>query len=114
MIGTIVISGLAGFAFLISVLFSIGDLKSLLQTKTGYPIIQLFFDTTGSKTTATAMTCGLLILTFGAHLAVVAAASRQTWAFARAQDRTLADRLSKVNAASLATPIETRLSTKVF
>ncbi|KAK4958973.1 hypothetical protein LTR10_003772 [Elasticomyces elasticus] len=80
---TIVINGILAFAFLIALLFCIGDISEVLSTATGYPIIVIFEVATGSKAAATAMECGLIIIAFASGFALLASVSRLTFAFAR-------------------------------
>lgn len=39
--GSMILNGLLGFAMMLTVLFSIGDLDTVLETKTGFPFIQV-------------------------------------------------------------------------
>ena len=48
MIGTILLNGTLGLGFLFALLFCLGDVESVLTTRTGFPIIQIFYNTTGS------------------------------------------------------------------
>ncbi|PIG85334.1 GABA permease [Aspergillus arachidicola] len=54
MIGAVLINGTIGFGFLVAILFCMGDLKSALDTTTGYPIIEIFYNITGNSRSATA------------------------------------------------------------
>jgi amino acid transporter len=42
-IGSMCINGLVGFAMMLTVLFCLGDVDSVLDTATGYPFIQVFY-----------------------------------------------------------------------
>lgn len=55
----------------------------MLSTPTGYPFIQVFYNATGSKGGATAMTCILIVSSVAGGMTNMAAASRQLFAFAR-------------------------------
>jgi choline transport protein len=83
MIATIVINGIMGFGFLLALLFCIGDVDSVLNTATGYPVIQIFYNTTGSTAAASAMTCSIIVMAVFATAGLLASASRTTWSFAR-------------------------------
>jgi amino acid transporter len=83
LVQTIAINGTLAFSFILVLLFCIGDVQSVLGTGTGYPIIQIFYNATGSARAATAMQCGIIIVGFISSLGVVASVSRLTWAFAR-------------------------------
>ena len=83
MVLTVLINGLLAFGWIIALLFSIGDVKKALDSKTGYPIIQIFYQATGSIPAATAMMSAIIIVAFFATLGILASTSRLTWAFAR-------------------------------
>jgi len=80
---TIAINGSMAFAFLIGLLYSIGDVDAALKSATGYPIIEIFYQATGSKEAATAMMAGIIIIAFASTFGIMASVSRLTWAFAR-------------------------------
>jgi len=80
---TIVINGAMAFGFLLTILFCIGNVDNALGTPTGFPIIETFYQATGSKTSATIMETCILIIGFAASFGNIASVSRLTWAFAR-------------------------------
>jgi Amino acid permease len=80
---TIVINGVMAFGFLLVILFCIGDVEKALNTPTGFPIIEIFYQATGSKTAATLMETCIIIIAFAASFGNMASVSRLTWAFAR-------------------------------
>ncbi|GKU11004.1 unnamed protein product, partial [Fusarium langsethiae] len=55
MVGSILVNWPLGFTFLLVVLFFMGDVASALDTPTGFPIIQICYNMTGSVTAATCM-----------------------------------------------------------
>ncbi|KAJ6060988.1 hypothetical protein N7444_001684 [Penicillium canescens] len=77
------INGCLGFGMLIAILFSAGDLKSELQSPTGYPFMAIFFQATNSLPWTLAMISIVLIIYCCAMMGLLAAASRQLWSFAR-------------------------------
>lgn len=83
MVLTVIINGLLAFGWIIALLFSIGDVEAALESPTGYPIIEIFYQATGSVGGATTMMCALIIIAFFAVFGIVASTSRLTWAFAR-------------------------------
>lgn len=83
MITAIVINGVSGFAFVLTVLYSISDIDAVLANKTGYPIIEVFFQATGNPHVATAMMCAIIVMFSLALVTALASTSRLTWAFAR-------------------------------
>ena len=80
---TIAINGTLAFAFLIAVLYSIGNVNAALNTSTGYPIIEIFYQATGSKSAASAMESAIIVVACCAIFGTLASVSRLTWAFAR-------------------------------
>jgi choline transport protein len=83
LVQTIVINGGLSFVFVLVLLFCIGNVHDALHTATGYPIIQIFYQATGSVKAATAMMSLVTLLGLTSSLGVVASVSRLTWAFAR-------------------------------
>lgn len=77
------INGVLAFAYLIAVLYCMGDYTEALSSATGYPIITIAYQATGSKAaTYVLMTLGMLpgwIALFNG----LASVTRLTWAFAR-------------------------------
>ncbi|KAK4556924.1 hypothetical protein LTR86_005905 [Recurvomyces mirabilis] len=80
---TIVINATLAFAFLIALLFCLGDIETVLSTPTGYPIIAIFVQATNSNAAGTVMEAGLIIVAFASGFALLASVSRLTFAFAR-------------------------------
>jgi choline transport protein len=80
---SILINGVTGFAMLIATLYCIGDIDAALLTPTGYPLIEIFTQATGSIGGGTAISACLVAMFCCATLTIVATASRQLWAFAR-------------------------------
>jgi choline transport protein len=80
---TIVINAVLALGFLVALLFCLGDIDQVLSTPTGYPIIAIFQQATGSNAAATVMEAGLIIIAFAGGFALLASVSRLTFAFAR-------------------------------
>ncbi|PSS15140.1 hypothetical protein M430DRAFT_142583 [Amorphotheca resinae ATCC 22711] len=83
LVQTILINGSLAFIFAIVILFTIGNIDQALSTSTGYPIIEVFYQATGSKKAATLMLISIIIVGVAGSMGVVASVSRLTWAFAR-------------------------------
>jgi choline transport protein len=83
MIWAMIINGMAGFAFILTILYSIRDPESVLTTNTGYPIIEVFHQATNNRRAATALTCSFLIIFVMACFGFVTSSSRLVWALAR-------------------------------
>ena len=76
-------NGLLGFAMMLTILFCLGDVESVLESATGYPFIQIFYNGVGSIAGATAMAAVVLCLTWACAIGITTTASRMTWSFAR-------------------------------
>ena len=83
MIATTMLNGVLGFAALMAILFSAGNIEVAEMSPTGYPFMEIFYQATKSTGGATAMICVILALVFFATISLIATASRMTWAFAR-------------------------------
>jgi choline transport protein len=87
MIWSVVINGVAAFAYILTILYAITDINSVLTigANTGFPIIGVFQLATNNTQAATAMLCGVIIIFTMALFGVQASTARLTWAFARDQ-----------------------------
>jgi choline transport protein len=83
LVQTMAINGTLAFSFIRVLLFCIGNVDDALNSNTGYPIIEIFYQATNSARAATAMQCAITAVGFISSLGVVASVSRLTWAFAR-------------------------------
>jgi len=81
MFWTIVLNGVLAYAIVLVLLFCLGDLSAALDAP--FPIIEICTQATGSLPAATAMVCGLLVISVAVTLGSIASASRLTWAWAR-------------------------------
>lgn len=77
------LSGGLAFGISIAILFSVGDLKTILTTSTNYPIIEIVYTATGSKAATTAIIVALMLTSVFSTFGLLASASRLTWALAR-------------------------------
>lgn len=83
MVGSVLVNGIIGFVYCIVLLFSLGDLNSLLVSSTGFPFMQLFLNATNNKAGATIMTLIVSLVATAANAAGLTSTSRTFWAFAR-------------------------------
>lgn len=83
MILTTVFNGLFGWIMVITYCFCIGDLEQVVSSPTGQPFMQVFLNSTGSASSATAISFFIVAMTVFSNLTMVATASRQLYAFAR-------------------------------
>ena len=77
------ISGAMAFGASVALLYGVGDLKTILSTKTNYPVIQIFYTATQSKPATTAIIVALMLTSLFSTFGLLASASRLTWALAR-------------------------------
>lgn len=82
-LGAMLINGAVGFAMMVTVLYCLGDVDSVLNTKTGFPFIQIFSNSVGNVAGATVMSAVVLALTWSCSIGITTTASRMTWSFAR-------------------------------
>ena len=78
---TIVLNGILAYAIIVTMLFTMGNLEAALNSP--FPIIEICTQATGSLGAATAMVCGLTLISTAVNLASIASASRLTWAWSR-------------------------------
>lgn len=83
LITSITLNGVLGFGMLIALLYCQGNIMQNLTSKSGFPFIEAFLQALKSLPWATAYTTLLLVLLIFANVAVLAATSRATYAFAR-------------------------------
>jgi choline transport protein len=79
----VVVNALLAFVFVIVILFFMGDPTAALTTTTGYPIIEIYYQATGSLAGATVLTSFIIIPATICQFSVFASVSRLVWAFAR-------------------------------
>lgn len=80
---SVYIGAVTGFVFLIAICFCIGDIETTASSATGVPVIEIFFNSTGSVAGATCLTVLLTVIGFGASNALTAEGGRAVYAFAR-------------------------------
>ena len=80
---SIVLNGSMGFGMVIALLFCLGDVDAALNTPTGYPFIEIFYQAVQSRTGASVMVSLIVVLAICATVGTMASASRQLWSFSR-------------------------------
>ncbi|KAE8353471.1 amino acid/polyamine transporter I [Aspergillus coremiiformis] len=80
---SVLINGTLGFTMLIATLFCMGDVGKAINTPTGYPFIEIFYQATDSISGALGMSSIILIIAICSVIGMLAATSRQFWSFAR-------------------------------
>ncbi|KAH8809392.1 amino acid/polyamine transporter I [Xylogone sp. PMI_703] len=93
---SMIFNGLVGFTMMLTVLFCLGDAEKVLGTNTGFPFIQVFYDSVQNMNGAVTMVAVVLILTWACAIGITTTASRMTWAFARDRGTPFSRYLSKV------------------
>ncbi|TKA72600.1 hypothetical protein B0A55_06414 [Friedmanniomyces simplex] len=69
--------------YVVTLIFTLGDLDDIATSATGWPFLQVFYNTTKSYAGTDVMSLLLILPLTGSVIACVATASRQIWAFAR-------------------------------
>jgi choline transport protein len=80
---TILVNAPTAWIFALLCLFSISDASAVINTPTGFPLIEILHQATRSRAGATAIYAFIMTINFGAMFADIASVSRLTWAFAR-------------------------------
>lgn len=96
-IGAMLINGSVGFAMMVTILYCLGDIDSVLNAQTEFPFIQIFFNSVGNIAGATVMAALVLTLTWACSIGITTTASRMTWSFARDKGLPMSRYLSKVS-----------------
>ena len=79
----ILLDGVFGIAMLIALLFCIGDIEAVINTKYNYPFIEILLQATNSIPGTAVMMSIIIVVDLGLCMASMAATSRMLWAFAR-------------------------------
>lgn len=79
----VIVNGLMGLVMVITLTFTLGNVTSILNTRTGFPFIQVFFNATQSYAATNTMTAIVVIVFVSAVISEIATSSRQLWSFAR-------------------------------
>ncbi|KAL2829769.1 amino acid/polyamine transporter I [Aspergillus cavernicola] len=79
----VAVNAVLGFIMIITLCFTLGDVDDILSSPTGFPFIQIFYNTTQSYAATNTMTAILVITLTASTITEVATASRQLWSFAR-------------------------------
>jgi choline transport protein len=108
-----IFDGILGFAMMIAVLYCLGDANSVRETPTGFPFIQIFYNSVKSVGGATVMSVVVLILIWGCAAGITTTASRMTWSFARDNGTPFSRYLKKVSK-NQKIPIVAILVTTIF
>jgi amino acid transporter len=83
MLGSIAINGVLGFAFLLALLFCMGDMQTALKSSTGFPFLEIFKNATGSAGASSAMAAPIISIAGLAAVPLMASTARMVWSLAR-------------------------------
>ncbi|GAB1197992.1 hypothetical protein APSETT444_007298 [Aspergillus pseudonomiae] len=94
---SVVLGAVTGFAFLLTLCFCIGDIANTANTSTGVPVIQIIYDSTGSKVGTCFLASMIAIIVIVAGNNILAEGSRSVYAFARDHGLPFSHVFSKVD-----------------
>jgi choline transport protein len=83
MLYSIVINGALAFGLIICLLYTLGDPEAALATPTGYPLVEMLYNATGSKVGTSVLVGFICFNGIVAFFGALASVSRLTWKFAR-------------------------------
>lgn len=94
---SVYLGAITGFIFLISAFFCIGDLQATAESSTGVPLIQIFFDSTGSVAGSCALTSLISVIVLVCANSLLAEGARALYAFSRDSGLPFSKVFSKVD-----------------
>ncbi|KAH8705517.1 putative GABA permease [Talaromyces proteolyticus] len=94
---SVVLGCITGFAFLLTLCFCIGDLDGTANTSTGVPVIQIFYDSTGSTAGSVILASLITVIAIMASNSLLTEGSRSIYAFARDHGLPFSRPLSKID-----------------
>lgn len=80
---SVYLNGAMGFLMAVTLCFCLGDLAAIVDTRTGYPSIQVFYNATKSYAATNVLVTIFTINLTACCISEVATTSRQLWSFAR-------------------------------
>lgn len=80
---SVYLGAVTGFIFLISLSFCMGDIEATATTATGVPVIEIFFNSTGSVGGSCALASLIAVIVLFCANSLLAEGSRAVYAFAR-------------------------------
>ncbi|KAJ5916120.1 hypothetical protein N7504_000135 [Penicillium tannophilum] len=93
----VILGAVTGFVFLVTLCFCIGDITSTANSSTGVPVIQIIYDSTGSKAGTVILSTLITVIVIVAGNNILAEGSRSVYAFARDNGLPFSKVFSKVN-----------------
>jgi choline transport protein len=89
------------FAFVICLLYTLGDINTILSDTTGLAVIQVYYQATKSKAWTGVLVAMLALMMFFCLCNILASVSRLTYAFARDRGLPLSGIFSAVSISAL-------------
>jgi amino acid transporter len=83
MITAVALNSIMQFAFMVCLMFTIGDTDLLANSPTGLPIIEVYYEATHSKHGTNILVVMMAIVLFISLFNIFASVARLTWAFAK-------------------------------
>jgi hypothetical protein len=83
MITAVTLNSIMQFAFMICLMFTLGDLDKVENSPTGLPIIEVYYQATKSKQATNVLVVMIALILVISLFNIFASVSRLTWAFAR-------------------------------
>lgn len=80
---SIYLNGAMGLLMAVTMCYCLGDLSEIIDTPTGYPFIQVFYNSTNRLAATNVMVTIMIITLTACRISEVATSSRQLWSFAR-------------------------------
>ncbi|KAF2431563.1 GABA permease [Tothia fuscella] len=96
MVLAVYMGAVTGFIFLVAICFCIGDIETTALSPTGVPLMQIFYDSTGSVGGTCALTTLITVIVLVCSNSLMAEGSRSVFAFARDRGLPFSGILSKV------------------
>ena len=96
MVLSVVMNAVFAFAFIICLLYCLGNYDAVLHSPTGLPIIEVYYEATKSTAATNGFMTMIYIGSMIGNFNVIASVSRLTWAFARDRGLPFSDFFSYV------------------
>ena len=93
---SVYLNGAMGFIMAITLCYCLGDLAEIVETPTGFPFIQVFYNATKNLAATNVMVTIVIITLTSCCVSELATASRQLWSFARDRGVPFSDWLAYV------------------
>jgi choline transport protein len=85
------------FVYIIVLLFTLGNADKVVNSPTGLPLIEVYWEATGSKNATNLFVVMVAIIVFIGTFNIYASVSRLTWAFSRDKGLPFSDFFSTVS-----------------